>query len=113
MLNKNNGSQEINPTGLQQLKYFKLKDPDISAEQKPPNKMLNKNFGKFLTKSVPDFKLSFARFNGSGVGSSDQAGSLKQGEKRTDQEDEEDWSQLEKAVLDEKDYDEEADNDFL
>lgn len=66
-----------------------------------------------MTKSVPDFKLSFARFNASGVGSSDQAGSLKQGEKRTDQEDEEDWSQLEKAVLDEKDYDEEADNDFL
>lgn len=34
MLNKlkDNGSQEINPTGLQQLKYFKLKDPDISAE---------------------------------------------------------------------------------
>lgn len=35
---------------------FKLKR-DISPAQKPLNA------GKFLTKSVPDFKLSFARFN--------------------------------------------------
>ena len=78
---------------------------DISPEKK------SLNVGKFLTKSAPDFKLSFARFNASGVGSSDQAGSLKQGEKKTDQEDEEDWSQLEKAVLDEKEFDEEADSE--
>ena len=85
---------------------FKLKR-EISPGQKPLNA------GKFLTKSVPDFKLSFARFNAIGVGSSDQAGSSKQGkERKTDEEEDEDWSQLEKAVLDEKDYDEEDDDDF-
>ena len=70
--------------------------------------MLNKkvNYGpKYTAKSVPDFKMNFIKLNNA-VASSENK-SVKELE-----DDEEDWSQLEQAVLDEKDQEDESDEDF-